>query len=47
MAETRLGLDSLASPEAIEGAARFASGAGRGGATVDPPPGEPSGRPPS
>jgi enoyl-CoA hydratase len=47
MAETRFGLDSLSSPEAIEGAARFASGAGRGGATVDPPPGEPSGRPPS
>ncbi len=34
--ETRLGLDSLASPEAIAGAARFASGAGRGGTTVDP-----------
>lgn len=47
MAETRFGLDSLSSPEAIEGAARFASGAGRGGATVDPPPGEPSGYPPS
>ncbi|HEY5250792.1 MAG TPA: crotonase/enoyl-CoA hydratase family protein [Acidimicrobiales bacterium] len=47
MAETRFGLDSLSSPEAIEGAARFASGAGRGGATVDAPPGEPSGHPPS
>jgi len=32
--ETRLGLDSLASGEALEGAARFAGGAGRGGTTV-------------
>jgi enoyl-CoA hydratase len=47
MAETRIGLDSLSSPEAIEGAARFASGAGRGGITVDPPPGQSSGRSPS
>ena len=47
MAETRFGLDSLSSPEAIEGATRFASGAGRGGATVDPPPDEPSGHTPS
>ncbi|HEX4217917.1 MAG TPA: crotonase/enoyl-CoA hydratase family protein [Acidimicrobiales bacterium] len=39
MAETRFGLDSLSSSEATEGAARFASGAGRGGATVDPPSG--------
>jgi enoyl-CoA hydratase len=34
--ETRLGLDSLASPEAASGPARFASGAGRSGSTVDP-----------
>ncbi|MGA8371285.1 MAG: crotonase/enoyl-CoA hydratase family protein [Acidimicrobiales bacterium] len=40
-AETRFGLDSLSSAQAIEGAARFASGAGRGGATVDRPPGDP------
>jgi enoyl-CoA hydratase len=39
MAETRIGLDSLSSSQAIEGATRFTSGAGRGGATVDPPPG--------
>jgi len=32
--ETRFGLDSLASGEALEGAARFAGGAGRGGTTV-------------
>lgn len=32
--ETRLGLGSLASGEALEGATRFAGGAGRGGATV-------------
>ena len=32
--ETRLGLDSLASGEALDGAARFAGGAGRGGTTV-------------
>jgi enoyl-CoA hydratase len=47
MAETRFGVDSLSSPEAIEGAARFATGAGRGGATVDRPSGQPSGHPPS
>jgi enoyl-CoA hydratase len=34
LVETRLGLDSLASGEALEGASRFASGVGRGGATV-------------
>ena len=34
--ETRLGIDSLRSGEALEGAARFADGAGRGGSTVDP-----------
>jgi enoyl-CoA hydratase len=34
LVETRLGLDSLASGEALEGAARFAGGAGRGGSTV-------------
>ena len=34
--ETRLGLDSLASPEAASGASRFAGGAGRSGSTVDP-----------
>jgi enoyl-CoA hydratase len=43
MAETRIGLDSLSSSDAIEGAARFAAGAGRGGATVDPPSGPRSG----
>jgi enoyl-CoA hydratase len=32
--ETRLGLDSLASGEALEGAARFADGVGRGGSSV-------------
>jgi enoyl-CoA hydratase len=36
LAETRFGLDSLGSGEAIEGATRFAGGAGRGGATVAP-----------
>jgi enoyl-CoA hydratase len=35
-AETRWGLESLASPDAAMGAARFASGAGRSGSTVDP-----------
>ena len=35
--ETRLGLDSLASGEALEGAARFSGGAGRGGTTVSDP----------
>jgi enoyl-CoA hydratase len=35
--ETRLGLDSLASGEALEGATRFATGAGRGGSTVPTP----------
>ncbi len=35
--ETRLGLDSLASGEALEGASRFAGGAGRGGSTVPTP----------
>ena len=34
LVETRLGLNSLASGEALEGAARFAGGAGRGGSTV-------------
>jgi enoyl-CoA hydratase len=29
--ETRIGLETLASAEAVEGAARFARGAGRGG----------------
>ncbi len=43
MAETRLGLDSLSSAQAIEGAARFASGAGRAGAAVDLPTGDPPG----
>jgi enoyl-CoA hydratase len=33
--EIRAGLDSLSSAEAIEGAARFAGGAGRGGAGVE------------
>jgi enoyl-CoA hydratase len=32
--ETRFGLESLSSGEALEGAARFAGGAGRGGKTV-------------
>jgi enoyl-CoA hydratase len=36
VAETRWGLDSLASPEAVSGAARFAGGAGRGGSGVTP-----------
>ena len=40
--ELRLGLDSLASPDARDGAARFSSGAGRGGTTVRPD-GGPSG----
>jgi enoyl-CoA hydratase len=35
-AETRLGLDSLRSGEAVAGAARFAGGAGRGGVAVTP-----------
>ena len=35
--ETRLGLASLRSGEALEGAARFADGAGRGGATAPAP----------
>ena len=34
--ETRLGLDSLSSPDAVAGATRFAAGAGRSGAEVDP-----------
>ena len=34
--ETRLGLDSLRSGEALDGATRFRSGAGRGGTTVTP-----------
>jgi len=34
LVETRYGLASLASGEALEGAGRFASGSGRGGATV-------------
>ncbi|MGH9080695.1 MAG: crotonase/enoyl-CoA hydratase family protein [Acidimicrobiales bacterium] len=34
--ELRLGLDSLASPQAAAGARGFASGAGRHGSTVDP-----------
>jgi enoyl-CoA hydratase len=37
LVETRLGLDSLSSGEALEGAARFAGGAGRGGTTVAGP----------
>jgi enoyl-CoA hydratase len=40
--ETELGLDSLASGEALSGAARFASGAGRHGQPVDPPAEAPS-----
>jgi enoyl-CoA hydratase len=36
VAETRWGLDSLASSEAASGASRFAGGAGRGGAGVNP-----------
>jgi enoyl-CoA hydratase len=35
--ETRLGLASLASGEALEGAGRFAAGAGRGGSSVPAP----------
>lgn len=35
--ETRLGLASLASGEALEGASRFAGGGGRGGSTVAGP----------
>lgn len=34
--ESRLGLDSLRSGEAVAGATRFTSGAGRGGSTVAP-----------
>lgn len=34
--ETRVGIETLVSGEGIEGAGRFASGAGRGGADVDP-----------
>jgi enoyl-CoA hydratase len=34
--ELRLGLDSLASPDAAAGAARFSAGAGRRGTSVDP-----------
>jgi enoyl-CoA hydratase len=37
-AEIRLGLDSLASPDATTGPARFSAGAGRRGSSVDPPP---------
>lgn len=37
LVETRFGLASLASGEALEGAARFAGGAGRGGTTVSAP----------
>jgi enoyl-CoA hydratase len=37
LAETRYGLDSLRSGEAVAGATRFVGGAGRGGATVAPP----------
>ena len=37
LVETRFGLASLASGEALEGAARFAGGAGRGGTTVSGP----------
>jgi enoyl-CoA hydratase len=36
VAETELGLDSLASPDAVSGAAGFAAGAGRSGSAVDP-----------
>ncbi len=36
VAETVLGLDSLASPDAASGPARFAGGAGRSGSTVEP-----------
>ncbi len=36
VAETELGLDSLASPDAASGAAGFAAGAGRGGSAVHP-----------
>jgi enoyl-CoA hydratase len=35
-AELRVGLDSLASPEALDGARGFASGVGRHGTAVDP-----------
>jgi enoyl-CoA hydratase len=35
--ETRLGLDSLRSGEAVAGATRFAAGAGRSGSTIAPP----------
>jgi enoyl-CoA hydratase len=37
-AEIRLGLDSLASPDATAGPARFSAGAGRRGSSVDPAP---------
>ncbi len=37
LVETRLGLESLRSGEALSGAARFADGAGRGGVSVAPP----------
>ena len=36
--ETRLGLDSLASPDAASGPATFATGAGRGGTVVSSTP---------
>jgi enoyl-CoA hydratase len=42
--EFRLGLDSLASPDARSGATRFSAGAGRGGSAV-PTDGGPSGTP--
>jgi enoyl-CoA hydratase len=44
--ELRLGLDSLASPDARDGAARFSSGAGRSGSAVGAD-GRPSGPPAS
>jgi enoyl-CoA hydratase len=34
--EYRFGVDSLRSPDAVAGAAGFAAGAGRGGATLRP-----------
>ena len=37
LVETRFGLDSLSSGEALEGATRFRSGAGRSGSTVTGP----------
>jgi len=39
--EARFGIDTLSSGESLQGAARFASGAGRHGASVDEPPREP------